>query len=370
MKRVLAIAALGLSAAFANVADASAGALAVAAPLTVTAPFGFAQYAPVRETFTVQNVSGGGASIQRLVLAVRNPDNTPYDQICRSALTLAAGERVACDLTLNWGSPGTYTVWVDWLDFNGNWHEGELGPRQTFVLAPAGPKPYPREVPAVSGLARAGETAGCAGATWWNTPTALGYTWRRDGTVIPGATGQQYTLQDADVGHVLGCEVTASNAFGATIAPAPGVIPAARAVLAPTPLDPGGSPPAGGTPTPAASAPQKIVSEIPNAWRSFRRYTTVSKLSVRDVPEGAAVEVRCSGTGCPLKRRAVVVKRSRAVATGLFRGARLRPGSVVEVRVTKPGAIGKVLRFTIRSHALPRTSRLCLTPGSARPARC
>jgi hypothetical protein len=33
---------------------------------------------------------------------------------------------------------GTYTAWADWQDYNGNWHQGQLGPNQNFTLAAAG----------------------------------------------------------------------------------------------------------------------------------------------------------------------------------------------------------------------------------------
>ncbi len=52
-------------------------------------------------------------------------------------LTLQAGQSYTCNLSNPWGSTGTYTVWADWLDYNGNWHQGQLGPNQTFTLASA-----------------------------------------------------------------------------------------------------------------------------------------------------------------------------------------------------------------------------------------
>jgi len=43
---------------------------------------------------------------------------------------------------------------------------------------------------------------------------------------------------------------------------------------------------------------------------------------------------------------------------------------VVEVWITKPFNIGQVARFTVRKNKRPKTSTLCLTPGSLSPSRC
>ena len=105
-----------------------------------TSPFervgssGYYLYAPINETFTVTNESGSAASIQRLTLAVRDPSSVAYDQTCATGLSLQAGQSYTCTLSNTWGSTGTYTIWADWLDYGGNWHQGQLGPNQTFTL--------------------------------------------------------------------------------------------------------------------------------------------------------------------------------------------------------------------------------------------
>ena len=96
---------------------------------------------------------------------------------------------------------------------------------------------------------------------------------------------------------------------------------------------------------------------------------------MRDVPVGGAVELRCSAprrirNACPFKRKAVAVKRRRAVATRLFAGKKLKVGATLEVRITKPGMIGKVVRYPIRRSRIPKGRRLCLPVGSSQPARC
>jgi hypothetical protein len=56
--------------------------------------------------------------------------------------------------------------------------------------------------------------------------------------------------------------------------------------------------------------------------------------------------------------------------TRLFARRRLRPRAVIEIRITLPGAIGQVVRFTVRRGRTPRRSNLCLPVGATRPARC
>jgi hypothetical protein len=110
--------------------------IVASSPLVVTAPSGYHANTNINETFTVKNTTGGSITMSRLELAVRDPIGVAYDQICASNLTLTAGQTYTCNLSQAWGSNGTYTVWPDWLDVNGNWHQGQLGPNQTFTLAP------------------------------------------------------------------------------------------------------------------------------------------------------------------------------------------------------------------------------------------
>jgi hypothetical protein len=58
----------------------------------------------------------------------------------------------------------------------------------------------------------------CSAGTWANNPTSLAYRWLRSGVAIAGQTASTYTVQSADSGHGIACEVTASNAVGASAA--------------------------------------------------------------------------------------------------------------------------------------------------------
>ena len=117
--------------------------------------------------------------------------------------------------------------------------------------------------------------------------------------------------------------------------------------------------------------PQRIDSGVSFNWTANRRWTMNDRLSVRDVPAGAAVELRCSGRGCPGKRETVrVSKAGRADVHRVLRRRHLRPGAVLELRVTRADMIGKVVRFHVRRGHTPSWQVLCLPPGATSPGAC
>jgi hypothetical protein len=65
---------------------------------------------------------------------------------------------------------------------------------------------------------------------------------------------------------------------------------------------------------------------------------------VEDVPAGATVTVN---------RAPVRVTGGRASLTERFTGRRLKPGKVIQIRVTAPGMTQRTIRFTIRARKLP-----------------
>ena len=106
----------------------------------------------------------------------------------------------------------------------------------------------------------------------------------------------------------------------------------------------------------------------------YRRSVKVSLLSVR-APVGARISISCRGRTCPLRRSAqlVAAKGRRTVQTvtfGRLRNKRLGAGTVLEVRVTKAGRIGKYVRFAFRSGKAPKRSDRCLAPGRSTPSSC
>ena len=93
----------------------------------------------------------------------------------------------------------------------------------------------------------------------------------------------------------------------------------------------------------------------------------VKLLGVRG-PPGLRVTVRCRGRDCPWHRRSVRPRDGTARFKRLQR--RLRAGTVIEVFATRPGDIGKYVRYRIRSGRAPARVDACVAPGSGRPTRC
>ena len=176
---------------------APAPTLVATAPLTITAPSGYYQYAPIREKFTVTNESGAPASIQRLIVGLLDPSGANYDENCATGLALAAGQSHTCDITAPWGSAGTYIAWADWEDYNGNWHQGELGPNQTFTLAPA------------DTIATTTLPAGTVSKPYAATMTALGGTTPYTFTIASGSLPAGLTLSPS--GQITGAPATAGT---------------------------------------------------------------------------------------------------------------------------------------------------------------
>ncbi len=82
-------------------------------------------------------------------------------------------------------------------------------------LKPAATRPENTVRPTITGTVAVGSTVSCSAGTWTGTaPIEFGFKWLRELVPIEGATGTSYTIQPLDAGHVLWCEVTATNRAG------------------------------------------------------------------------------------------------------------------------------------------------------------
>jgi hypothetical protein len=100
------------------------------------------------------------------------------------------------------------------------------------------------------------------------------------------------------------------------------------------------------------------------------KWTRVKRLEVRDAPAGARVWLRCLSKRCRFKPRSVrVSSRGTARLTKFFRG-RMRSKRVLEVRITAPNMIGKVVRYKMRRGRLPKVVRRCVAPGVKKVTKC
>ena len=119
------------------------------------------------------------------------------------------------------------------------------------------------------------------------------------------------------------------------------------------------------------AATRRVAAKLTVAWGVADNRTRAVRFSATGIPEDAGVELRCAGRGCSFSRRDVAVKSGRADVLSVLRRVRLRRNAVLELRVTAPGAIGQVVRWTMRRGRVgPARRNLCLPVNSERAASC
>jgi PKD repeat protein len=101
------------------------------------------------------------------------------------------------------------------------------------------------------------------------------------------------------------------------------------------------------------------------------RRTRVEVLSV-EAPALSTVTLRCSSSRCPVALSvAQIGTRERTVRFRRTEKQLLYAGTLLQVFVTRPGAIGKYVSFRIRGkRAAPLRRTRCLRVGGMRPYRC
>ena len=118
--------------------------------------------------------------------------------------------------------------------------------------------------------------------------------------------------------------------------------------------------------------PERILVTLSFGFKVSAKATTLTRLSVKNVPNGSKVVARCLPRKGRKKCRLKTFTKRRASGTvklKRFVGKRLKPGMRIEVRVTKPNAIGAVKILKIRSRKEPITATKCLRPGTKKPRK-
>jgi hypothetical protein len=104
------------------------------------------------------------------------------------------------------------------------------------------------------------------------------------------------------------------------------------------------------------------------AGRTAPRGARIDLLEVV-APSGSKVSARCAGKGCPFRKWRKTVG-GKALVVRPLQNRYLSAGVTLEVRVSKPGEIGKYTRIVIRKLKPPARSDLCMAPGSSKPSLC
>jgi hypothetical protein len=111
--------------------------------------------------------------------------------------------------THTYSSLGHYHIQISYSDL-------ERTTDEYAQIATPNPPPANTAAPAITGSPQPGKSLTCTNGSWSNNPTGFAYRWNRDGVTIAGATNASYPVAGADVGHLLSCTVTASNATGSS----------------------------------------------------------------------------------------------------------------------------------------------------------
>ena len=113
-------------------------------------------------------------------------------------------------------------------------------------------------------------------------------------------------------------------------------------------------------------------ARVRNAWAVYADGTRATKLAVSGLLRPGRVQVACKGDGCPKRAKTFKAARSARpldVRSALGR-ARLKPGAVVTVKVTKADTLTKVVRYTVRALKIPKAATTCRAPGKQKERKC
>jgi uncharacterized protein (DUF2141 family) len=252
-------------------------------------------------------------------------------------------------------TPGTYTARAQQRDDVGN--TGFSAPATFTVTLPPAPTP-PAPAPPVASFRwfpsapHVGEPVSLVSTSTAASNPLAGFAWSlsASGPLEPGSSVRATSFSTPG-SHVVRLSVIAANGLSSMVAETIPVTARALVLMQPFPV-------------------VRIAGTESSAGVRISLFTV-------QAPAGAKISVRCHGPGCPAKPQSLVARagrgRSRAgmilISLRRFEGL-LRPGAVLEIRVTKSGQIGKFTRFTVRRHKLPTRVDSCLSAAGVKPIAC
>jgi hypothetical protein len=116
-----------------------------------------------------------------------------------------------------------------------------------------------------------------------------------------------------------------------------------------------------------------VNASVAYGWSVKRSRLRVVRLTIRRLPVGATVELRCTGKRCPFKSK--TIKRSRKSTMNVLNAKSLkgkltfRAKQQLDIRIAAPGMNTKVVRFKLRAGKLPKDRQYCIPLGAKRAQR-
>jgi hypothetical protein len=90
---------------------------------------------------------------------------------------------------------------------------------------------------------------------------------------------------------------------------------------------------------------------------------------VPQLPKTAKVNAHCYGGGCP-PPRSFGPHRHSVDLRRMFAGRKLGAGTTIQLRITAPNSVGRVITYTMQAGNRPHTTDRCLPPGATKPLTC
>jgi hypothetical protein len=145
-----------------------------------------------------------------------------------------------------------------------------------------------------AGLASVGQTVTCSQGVWSHSPTGFSYQWLSGGEPLEGATSSSYTIQAANAGKAVQCQVTATNPGGSIAAASSGEEPI---IVAPSPAGALPHPPRPlGLPEGLANEAGSVLTCHSGTWEnSPTTYTYLllrNGVNVAEIPTSAETEAK------------------------------------------------------------------------------
>jgi hypothetical protein len=126
---------------------------------------------------------------------------------------------------------------------------------------------------------------------------------------------------------------------------------------------------------PVTIAPlRRVRSRVKARWKlaaQGRRFVLL-RLRVLRPPKRAVADLLCRGRHCPFSRISTMrVRRHRIDVRRAIplNQRRFRPRQVLELRITAPNSVGKVVKYRLKRGKVPKGRKLCLLPGTTQPRR-
>jgi hypothetical protein len=250
-------------------------------------------------------------------------------------------------------NPGTYTARAEQVDKAGN--TGVSAP-VTFTLAAAPPPPSP--IPPVASFKWfpstpvVGEPVSLVSSSTDRTSPLTTFAWALAGNAVFKVGKQVLTTSFTTPGeHVVRLRVTAADGLSSVASGTIHVIRAPLALMDPFPV-------------------VRIAGVLTSSGVNLSLITA-------QVPPGARVRVTCRGRGCPTASESRLVvssngKRKAGMVVVAFRRFErsLAAGVILEIKISKPGRIGKYTRFMIRRGKLPTRVDGCIDGAGLKRIAC